>query len=93
VIASDINGIPEVITHGQDGLLFPPGDYAALAERMATLARDEPLRLQLARNARAKAEAEFTPEERVRALRGVIAHVCKQKLPLETAAGKEVSRA
>lgn len=34
VIAPDIGGIPEILEHGRDGLLYPPGDEAALAEAM-----------------------------------------------------------
>jgi len=73
VIASDIDGIPEVVSHGVNGLLFPPGDAAALARGMAELAADEERRLRLACNARRMAEAEFTPQRRIDGLRAVIA--------------------
>ena len=32
VITSDTGGLPEVVKQGETGLLFPPGDHAALAE-------------------------------------------------------------
>ena len=40
VIASAIGGIPELVRDGETGLLFPPGDAAALAKRMRLLAGD-----------------------------------------------------
>ena len=39
-IASLAGAAYEFITHGQDGYLVPPGDASALAEILATLARD-----------------------------------------------------
>ncbi|ADK84375.1 glycosyl transferase group 1 [Desulfarculus baarsii DSM 2075] len=30
VLASDVGGIPEAVRHGQNGLLFPPGDWRSL---------------------------------------------------------------
>jgi glycosyltransferase involved in cell wall biosynthesis len=47
VIASDAGAIPEIITHGRDGLLFPVGDAAALARGIQLLATDKDLRLRL----------------------------------------------
>lgn len=35
VIASDVPGVREVLAHGEQGLLFPPGDAGALAAAMA----------------------------------------------------------
>jgi len=40
LIASDIGGIPEFVEKGQTGLLFPPGNSAALAAMMTRLAVD-----------------------------------------------------
>ncbi len=38
VIASNIGGLPEIIKHGQNGLLFKPGDYQDLAGKIGELA-------------------------------------------------------
>ncbi|MCB1057418.1 MAG: glycosyltransferase family 4 protein [Acidobacteria bacterium] len=48
VVASRVGGIPSSVTDGVDGLLFPPGDAAALAETLIRLARDPELRRRLA---------------------------------------------
>jgi len=38
VVASRVNALPEVVRHGQNGLLVPPGDAPALAEALCQLA-------------------------------------------------------
>lgn len=40
VIASRVGGIPELIRHGENGLLFPSGDKAALAQGLKRLMDD-----------------------------------------------------
>jgi glycosyltransferase involved in cell wall biosynthesis len=59
VLASDIGAIPEFIEPGRTGLLFPPGNSAALATLMARAARGEDLLPQLAARSQALAQ-EFT---------------------------------
>lgn len=46
-VSTTIAGIPELICPGADGLLVPPGEPAAFADALETLARDESLRDRL----------------------------------------------
>jgi len=48
VIAASAGGVPEIITHGKDGLLFPARDIPALAGLILQMVRDTNLRQQLA---------------------------------------------
>jgi glycosyltransferase involved in cell wall biosynthesis len=51
VAASRVGGNPELVTHGETGLLFEPRDPAALAQTMRLLIREPALRRDLACNA------------------------------------------
>lgn len=53
VVASAVQGIASLITTGETGILVPPGDSAALAVAMSTLADDPALRARLGGAARA----------------------------------------
>jgi 2-deoxystreptamine N-acetyl-D-glucosaminyltransferase/2-deoxystreptamine glucosyltransferase len=55
VVASNVGGIPQVVTDRATGLLVPPGDVAALAKAIDELVRDEDLRARLGRAARERA--------------------------------------
>ncbi|WP_138735916.1 glycosyltransferase [Modestobacter excelsi] len=55
VVASDVGGIPEVVRHGETGLLVPPGDVTALAAALDRLVADPGLRDRLAAGARRRA--------------------------------------
>ena len=59
VIASAINGIPEYVDDGIDGLLFEPGNAEELAECIDRLSGDISLLCTMSRNARQKAEEVF----------------------------------
>jgi glycogen(starch) synthase len=61
VVASDVGGIPEVVRHGQTGLLVPPGDVDCLAEALDRLAGDPVLRARLSAGARARARSYAWP--------------------------------
>lgn len=44
VLASEVGGIPEMLDHRRTGWLVPPGDPGSLAEGLAILIKDGPLR-------------------------------------------------
>lgn len=60
VAGAAVGGIPEVITHGETGLLFPPGDPAALAGALLSLMRDKILAERLGAAGKANAAARFS---------------------------------
>ncbi len=51
LIASDVGGHKELITHGETGILFPAGDVAALARELVRLIADPVSREELVSNA------------------------------------------
>jgi glycosyltransferase involved in cell wall biosynthesis len=54
VVASDIGGMPDLVDHGETGLLVPPGDAQALAQAMETLLQDRALLARLEATSLAK---------------------------------------
>ena len=59
VIAARVAGVPELVADEQQGLLFAPTDWVALADQMARLLTDSSLRNRLCKDARKKIETEF----------------------------------
>lgn len=57
IIGSTVGGIPELVEHGTNGLLVPPGNPDALAQSIRYLADDPALRSKMSARNRAKAEA------------------------------------
>jgi glycosyltransferase involved in cell wall biosynthesis len=61
VVATTVGGIPELVAHGETGLLYAPGDVAALTGHLRRLLLDPALRARLGREARQRAQRRFTP--------------------------------
>ncbi len=59
VIASNVGGIPEMITDGENGILVAPGDAAALGRAIERLLRDTVLAEKLVNAASAEVTANF----------------------------------
>jgi hypothetical protein len=56
VVASRVGGIVEMITDGQTGMLFTPGDADDLAEKLIVLHGDAGMRERIGREARSEVE-------------------------------------
>lgn len=64
VVATDVGGIPDIITHEVNGLLVPPDNTPALTQALRTLIADEDLRHQLS-HAHQERSLTFTVEKMV----------------------------
>ncbi len=66
MVASAVDGTPEVIVNGQTGVTVPSGDSAALSEAICSLLRSPDYRDRLAQQGRAWVLDHFTQERQVR---------------------------
>jgi glycosyltransferase involved in cell wall biosynthesis/SAM-dependent methyltransferase len=67
IIATQVGGLPEIVCHGETGLLVPPGDPTELAAAIERLASDPALRVRLGTAARADVTDRFSWERCVAA--------------------------
>lgn len=59
VVSTTVSGIPELVAHGLEGLLVPPGDPSALADAIGRQLADRGAAAVMARSARLRVEAAF----------------------------------
>ncbi len=59
VVATWVRGIAEVVTHGENGWLIPPGDEDALVKGISALIEDAEARRKIGTAARAKIVSEY----------------------------------
>lgn len=62
VVVTPVGGIPEAVTGGDNGLVVPPRDVAALSAALSSLLADAALRQRLGRRARATIVERFSTE-------------------------------
>jgi glycosyltransferase involved in cell wall biosynthesis len=74
VVAEEIAGVPEVVMAGRTGLLTAPGDARAYAAAIARLLESEPVRAQMAAEARAFAGKERSIDKAAERLDAILAH-------------------
>jgi glycosyltransferase involved in cell wall biosynthesis len=60
VVATNVGGIPELVTDGESGLLVPPADPDVLGAAILHLLRDPDLASRMGKEGRGRVEREFT---------------------------------
>jgi glycosyltransferase involved in cell wall biosynthesis len=80
VVASRVDGVPELIVDGESGLLVEPGKAAALALAIAELKADENLRLSFGEAARSRVERHFGLNRMIKELEEVIDATCGERV-------------
>jgi glycosyltransferase involved in cell wall biosynthesis len=83
VIASNIGGLPEVVHHGESGLLVTPGDAASLAEAMQWMNDDHDYARKLGRHGHEVVHRLFTPDAFYRQITGLWAEALTPAVAVE----------
>ena len=60
VVATEVGGNPEIVMHGETGLLVPPGDPDALASAILSILEDKDMALRFGRAGRKRVEEKFS---------------------------------
>lgn len=68
VIASDAPGLRDCILHNENGMLFPVGDYKALAECILKIAADRDLQAHLSRGAKESFKNNYNMQTNIKPL-------------------------
>lgn len=81
VIATSVGGTPEQITHGENGLLIPPGDVKAIIDTTKKLLHNRNLIEQLGKNAFTTAQKKFNITATAQKLKNLIEDlICNSKI-------------
>ena len=81
IVGWNTSNLPNLITHGSEGLLVSTGDTRGLTSALATLAIDTSLRIRLGRAAKQRAAAFPTWEETTRRFVGIARDTAGQPAP------------
>lgn len=63
IVATEVGGIPELVTHYSTGILIQPSDAEALSNAVLEMISNNPLALHMSKQGRAKVATDFTAEQ------------------------------
>lgn len=84
VISTTLGSIPELVQHGETGLLIPPNDKAALIGALRTLIENPAERLRMGNNGRMKAERDFNASVNVPRILNLMKEAVDQRRSLRS---------
>ena len=79
VVATEVGGNPEIVVHGETGLLVPPADGDALAKAILSLLEDQEVALRFGRAGRKRIEEKFSLDIMLRNYEGLFEQVINSK--------------
>jgi glycosyltransferase involved in cell wall biosynthesis len=77
VLSTAVYGIPEMVLHGETGLLVDPSDGGGLRDALALLIDRPEMRDEMGRAARLRFEAQFTLDRQIRAVESMYLNVAR----------------
>jgi glycosyltransferase involved in cell wall biosynthesis len=77
VVTIDITPLNEIVRHEREGLLYAPGDTAALADAVGRLAADTRLKEQLGASGRERVTERYSWQAHCRALDGILRRIAR----------------
>jgi glycosyltransferase involved in cell wall biosynthesis len=92
VLATDVDGVPELIRHGVSGWLVPAGDKQQLTQGLVTLATDRKLRSCLAGEAKNNTVPKFSAEKYLQMVENYYLRICSSS-PEKVRQGGSVEQA
>src|SRR5204862_147363 len=84
IVATRVGGVPEVVVDGDNGLLVPPRDHAALAHAIVRLLNDQALRRQMGEAGLTRVRSRCTAERMVSETADVYARVAGTRLAADS---------
>ena len=79
VVATNVGGVPDLVRDGIEGFLVPPRDPTALADAVARLLRDRPLRDRLGRQARDRQQEHFSIDATIARVEALYLELAERK--------------
>ena len=93
VVAFDVGGISEIVTHGSTGFLAPEGDWQAMAKHLLVLLQNASLREQFGLSGREAVLRQFDLEHRTRILEEIYTRLLDEwRLRSNNSAGMAMAR-
>lgn len=77
-VATEVGGIPQVMTDRKDGLIIPPKDEIALKNAIRELLLNQDLQKEIGKNARKNVECNYKIDVSIDKLTKIYKHLCKK---------------
>ena len=80
VVATNVGGLPEVVVHGQTGLVVPPGDPGAVAGAVIDLLNDPERAQEMGERGRRRAVAQFDIVDMIERTKAIYADLIRAQI-------------